>query len=177
MTSGNDLTFYEVAAQVIPVLMLALVIEQRFFDKPEGRDPTANLFLIAVALLALVGEWISMSALGDPGRDRAYIQKTAVILAVTLLFLPLIIRAARPLFAAIAEQVPWSRVVGYILFVLAVAGALVVALTGANVLDVGAWAALILFLGVVSIGQWRDLRSFGSTARRGRSRTGDGEGD
>ncbi|MGD9735317.1 MAG: hypothetical protein AB7V58_06895 [Solirubrobacterales bacterium] len=53
-----DLSFYEVSAQVIPVLILALVVQERAEKGAADRSPEVELFLLGCVGLAAVGEII-----------------------------------------------------------------------------------------------------------------------
>jgi len=60
--------FYSTAAQVIPVLFLALIVEQRFFEPAkEALDPVLDLLVVSMFIL---GETLALWALagGKPGR-------------------------------------------------------------------------------------------------------------
>jgi hypothetical protein len=125
MPQATDLTFYEVAAQVIPVLFLALIVEQKLFgDSRNDRTPAFELFLLAIVLLAAVGEMVSIAALVEHKPPSSELGKTVVLFAMALLFLPFIVRAAQPRLQAIATAHPWSRapgrVIGFTLLILLV---------------------------------------------------------
>lgn len=94
-------TFFQVVAEVIPILFLALLLQMEYF-KPAAEGDGINLFVLSLVIFAAVGEIISLSALLD-NRDPSRIEQTAAVGAVTVLFLPLLVRAARPIIRGIDE--------------------------------------------------------------------------
>ena len=65
----NDQQFYSTAAQVIPVVVLALAFEYRFFER---RETTVGEGLFALSLLAALagGEFLALSGLLTDQAER-----------------------------------------------------------------------------------------------------------
>jgi hypothetical protein len=72
----NELEFYGVAAQVIPLLFLVIVFEVRFWERGAYRESTpswvrwaARVVDVLVLLLIVAGEWAALRILdtGDAG--------------------------------------------------------------------------------------------------------------
>jgi Kef-type K+ transport system membrane component KefB len=101
--------FYQVAAEAIPILFIALLLQMDYFTA-ENRDPQLNLFVLSLVVFAAIGELIAIAALAD-NKDPNGIQKIAVLGAITVLFLPLLVRAARPLVKSIEESPGPARTV------------------------------------------------------------------
>jgi hypothetical protein len=144
--------FYEVGAQVIPLLFFALLFELRWFEG-SGKRTTARfaLFDIAVIVLAAVGELVCIVALVED-RTPTEVEQTVVIVAITFLFLPAIIRAARPRLAALGEAWPPGRVIGRLAIIFGALALFVLPIAHVRVIPVVAAAALA-FVFVVSFGQ------------------------
>jgi hypothetical protein len=145
-SASSNLAFYEVAAQVIPVLFLALAVENRLFgSRKEKSEPATDFLILAGILLGVVAEMVSINALitQKPAGD---IERTAVIYTIVLLLLPFVVRAALPSFAALATGS--SRTSGLLQVAIAVltVGGLVVSVLGLDLVSVAATCALILFL-------------------------------
>jgi hypothetical protein len=72
--------FYSTAAQIIPVLFLALIVERRFFEPPDQAiDPLADLLVV---LVFIAGEAIALAVLGGATAGRATMALTATPLAI-----------------------------------------------------------------------------------------------
>ena len=70
------MSFYELAAQVIPILMLAIVVQLRslrYYDEGE-RDLNVSVSLVALATLGVLvaGEWFALDALWDETGDARH---------------------------------------------------------------------------------------------------------
>jgi hypothetical protein len=61
----DRLAFYEVAAQVIPVLLLALVIELGLFRRSERETAPQSLWTIGALGVMLLGEFVCLTAVRD----------------------------------------------------------------------------------------------------------------
>ena len=87
--------FYQVAAEAIPILFIALLLQMDYFTA-DSRNAQLNLFVLSLVVFAAIGEAIALGALAD-NQDPSYIQQAAVLSAIIVLFLPLLVRAAHPL--------------------------------------------------------------------------------
>lgn len=67
--ANPSLSFYEVSAQVIPLLIVALAFETRIFDVRSATDPQEATFSVVVGLILALGEYYALrsvwSATGD----------------------------------------------------------------------------------------------------------------
>jgi hypothetical protein len=71
----DELEFYSAAAQIIPVLLLALVLEGRLFELEERAERLPeSLWIIAFVGAMLVGEVSALSAL-EAGRRATALEK------------------------------------------------------------------------------------------------------
>lgn len=98
-----NLSFYEVAAQIIPLLFLALLIEERFFSKREDPAPSFEFLVLAAILVGIVGEIVALNALVT-GKPASPTERLTVSYAIALLFAPLLWRAVAPRFEALARN-------------------------------------------------------------------------
>lgn len=140
-----DLSFYEVSAQVIPVLILALVIQERTERAAADRSPPIELFLLGCVVLAAVGEIISLSALLE-GEAPADPGKYAVLAGVTVPFLPFLMRLAGPSVETIGAAYPPLRPIGRFLSWTLPFALLVLAFTGLDAAPIFAGFALVLYI-------------------------------
>jgi hypothetical protein len=118
--------FYQVAAEAIPILFIALLLQMDYFTA-ESRDPQLNLFVLSLVVFAAIGEMIALGALAD-NEDPNGVQKIAVLTAITVLFLPLLVRAARPLVKSIEGSPGPARTILRVAAVTFLFGAVVLAL-------------------------------------------------
>jgi hypothetical protein len=93
--------FFEVAAQVIPILFIALLLQMRYFESPDQQSPSVNLFVLSLVVFAGIGEIIALGAVFG-GHHTTVIEQGAVMGAITVLFLPMLVRAGRPFVHTIA---------------------------------------------------------------------------
>lgn len=89
--------FFEVAAQLIPVLFLAMVVEERFQPDTEetAGDRVARSWLLA---LLVIGEVIALSVVAGglrPSKGAGSIVACAMLFAAFLLALPVLSRELR----------------------------------------------------------------------------------
>ncbi|MBC9822834.1 hypothetical protein [Terrabacter sp. MAHUQ-38] len=87
-------SFFEVAAQLIPVLFLAMVVEERFQPDAEetARDRVTRSWLLA---LLVVGEVLALSVVAGglaPSKGVGSIVASAMLFAAFLLALPVLSR-------------------------------------------------------------------------------------
>ena len=70
----DKLRFYEAVAQVIPVLLLALAVGERWFQTPRSLGWQARLASFLMVLLLSVGEFAALHALytGKPTYGHLY---------------------------------------------------------------------------------------------------------
>jgi hypothetical protein len=101
--------FYQVAAEAIPILFIALLLQMDYFTA-DGKNAQLELFIFSLVVFAAIGEMIALGALAD-NRDPSNIQEIAVLSAITVLFLPLLVRAGHPLVKNIEGSVGSPRVV------------------------------------------------------------------
>lgn len=94
--------FYQVAAEAIPILFIALLLQMDYFTA-DSKDAQGNLFVLSLVVFAAIGETIALGALAD-NQDPSTVEGAAVLMAITVLFLPLLVRAARPLISNIEES-------------------------------------------------------------------------
>jgi hypothetical protein len=76
----DDQAFYAVAAQVIPVLLLALIFENRLLRIQENESLGNSVYFIGVFGALLVGEITALAALS--GTDPSRLEKSTVWLAL-----------------------------------------------------------------------------------------------
>ena len=102
--TAESAAFYSTAAQVLPVLFLAIIFEQRIWSSeastrvfgiqtakiPTGAFATAVAVLTVTAFAALfVGEWLAIAAVGGSEADVArYFVTGALVIAGVLVVLP-----------------------------------------------------------------------------------------
>jgi hypothetical protein len=143
--------FYEVSATVIPVLFLALIFQMEWFGQDgDTSTPRFDLFDLVIVLFAGVGELICIVALSE-GRTPSHAEKLVVGVAIGMLFLPAIVRAARPRFRSLAASVPWTKPLGSVvaaIFPIVVVGCAVAQIRIVPAITI---ASLILLF-VVSVG-------------------------
>lgn len=148
-SAASSLTFYEVAAQIIPVLFLALVVEERLLEsRGKKGEPATDFFILAAILLGVVAEMVSINALieGKPAGDT---ERLAVIYAIVLLFVPFVVRAALPSFSALAKYSRWGSWLLQGLIILITVGA--IATTFADIDLIGAASAFAVILLIISL--------------------------
>lgn len=142
----KDSALYEVAAQVIPVLFFALLFQLGWFEQSD-KKPSARLafFDLAIIVLAAVGELVCITALAED-RTPTDAEKTVVVLAIGFLFLPAIIRAARPRLAAIGKALPWTQGVGAILTLFVTLAFPVLVYTDIEIMPIVGLGALVFVI-------------------------------
>lgn len=141
----EKLAFYEVAAQVIPVLFIALLIERQVVGKGYEESPAAALGLLAIIVFAAIGEFVAISALAED-RHPTQLEKAVVGGAIVMLFLPMIIGAARPRAEAIGKTLPWTRSLGQLVVLSFIALLVAATFTGIKILPILAGGAIVFFL-------------------------------
>jgi hypothetical protein len=144
-----DPAFYSTVAQVIPVLLLALLVDMRYFSPPSAEEPLdVTFFLIGVGVVMLVGEVIALNAV-HAGKEPSDIEFAAVMAALGFPLTAIGVRMIRPRMRALGERGPrWIRPFGQGLFIGGVISVLVVTFSGVDVGAVLAGAALAaVFLG------------------------------
>lgn len=141
----NDLEFYSVAAQVIPVLVLALVIERRYFQRQPTESSGQSLFLLTVLLALVGGEFLALSALLE-GPSPSALRQSVVMLALVWGFLGLLGGALRDRFAAASDALPaWLVSIVRIAWPFALLGviALSVVFNSPDVIAAAVWVLVI----------------------------------
>jgi hypothetical protein len=123
----DDSAFYQVAAEAIPLLFIALLLQMNYFTV-DGKDPQGSLFVLSLVVFAGVGEAISLGALADDG-EPSTIEQSAVIFAITALFLPLLVRAALPLVRNVEGSPGAPRTILRVASAVFLVGATVLTLT------------------------------------------------
>jgi hypothetical protein len=89
----NELEFYSAAAQIIPVLLLALVLEGRLFELEERAERLPeSLWIIALIGAMLAGEVAALSALAA-GKAATALEDAIIMLAI---FYGVVLVAALP---------------------------------------------------------------------------------
>lgn len=156
-----DEAFYSTAAQVIPILILALVFERRYF---EARDDPAwvDLFLLSVLIALVGGEYFALAAVKadePPGPFTEVLVAVALAWGGLALFVPLFRDRLRNLGQTLPGWVVRTARVAWVPLLL-----IVMALATFVDVDVlpGAIAALVL---AALVGGWvAGLRvGFGTT--------------
>ena len=102
----NSLAFYEAAAQLLPVIFIALVLELRYLNPENGRSSKEASWWsqiqrliseLAVLAVFISGEWVALKVLldGHASHDqRSYVQ-TSVAVAGLFLVVPILLARAR----------------------------------------------------------------------------------
>jgi hypothetical protein len=139
--------YYSTAAQVIPVLFLAALIQDRVMGDVKQRAPENQLALLSIIVLAAVGEFTAIVVLSE---DRTPTQFESIVVgaSVALLFLPILIRAAEPLVEGVSKGLPWTRWLGpagLLFIVFAVILSRAAHISFAAILSVGSGAASLRF--------------------------------
>jgi hypothetical protein len=94
----NELEFYSAAAQIIPVLLLALVLEGRLFELEERAERLPeSLWIIALIGAMLAGEVAALSALAA-GKAATALEDAIIMLAI---FYGVVLVAALPVLPRI----------------------------------------------------------------------------
>jgi hypothetical protein len=124
---GGAVDFYSAAAQIIPVLMLVIVVEQRS-EGAKRHAPLENLlYFITATTAALFGEVVSLGELyrgGSAPSDQYWVIIPLGVLAVALV-LPIV----RSAFAAVeAENRLGKTMIAYGLFAACVGALLTLGL-------------------------------------------------
>jgi hypothetical protein len=166
---ATNLAFYEAAAQIIPVLFLALVVEERIFASRREDAPALELVILAAILVGIVGELVAINAL-ITGERPGDVEQTTVVYAIVLLFLPFLGRAALPRFEALANASWWSAVLLQVLVVVVAFGIIGSTTFGYDVVPVAAGFAVTFFFIAVAV------QNFESDLK-GRTRRSDGDED
>ena len=111
---GDPLTFYAVAATIIPVLYLAFVFQTRYFqqvreatESSKGQDRAEHLQFPIIA--ALLGEIAAMSVLATqhPTDDARRITSVALVVLGALLVMEPLLVLVKPLDDS-ADELGWS---------------------------------------------------------------------
>ena len=92
--------FFQVGAELIPLLFFALVFERRFFERADNRSHPLRLALELVTLvLFVVGEAVALLALLGHAHGRAGTITVALAIAfgMAVLVVPLVLRPAQVL--------------------------------------------------------------------------------
>jgi hypothetical protein len=89
-------SFYSTVAQVIPVLMLALLVDVRYFAPPRDEEPLdVSFFLISVGVVMLLGEVIALNTL-HAREEPSDIEFAAGMAALAFPLLVISVRMLRP---------------------------------------------------------------------------------
>jgi cytochrome c oxidase assembly factor CtaG len=142
-----NLAFYEVAAQVIPVLVLALVVQERAEKGAANPSPRFELFLLGCVALAAAGEIISVSALIEEKAPAAP-AKWAVLGGIVVPFLPFLMSLARPSVETIGGAYPQLRPIGRFLAWGLPIAALALGFTRLDAAPVFGGFAILFYIGV-----------------------------
>jgi hypothetical protein len=100
----RDITFYSTAAQVIPVFLLVLIFERRFFEVGD-ESASLGLSLISFLIACAGGEFLALATLlGDdpPSEFTEVLVMCALVWAGLGLFVPLF----RPRLARLGQTLP-----------------------------------------------------------------------
>ncbi|MDB5296177.1 MAG: hypothetical protein JWO31_2160 [Phycisphaerales bacterium] len=123
----NDEAFLSTAAQIVPVLLLAIFIDGARTSRLSGGDRSSALAYLTVLLGLTLAEFIALTA--DAENGSLTTARIFVTLAITLGFLSLVVPLLRPAFeplgawASLLATVYW--IVGTVLVVLEVVPAAV----------------------------------------------------
>lgn len=156
----RDQGFYSTAAQVIPVLLLALAFERRYFREDEDEASWESLWMLAMLVAMGAGELLAVLVLFDDSHPTL-LDKVVVIAAITWGVMVLIMPLLRPRLKALATTLPPKLVsavrLGWFPALLVVVGLCYVFDPGL-VLS-AAMAALVLGLVLISqVASWREGR-------------------
>jgi hypothetical protein len=139
-------------ATVIPVLMLALIFNERYFDRFKNESPRGSIFLLSVASSMIVGEVMAVSTLFE-AKQPSGTREAVVILAVAMPLLALGVRMIEPRLRVFGEVMS-SRAIavwGFVAIAAVLAFTVCTAL-GVNTAEWPVYAVLLLFVFASFIG-------------------------
>jgi len=160
----SEVTFYATAAQVIPVLALALLVERRlFFERSDHLSVSVTLYALSVLIILVGGELVALNAVLSGGSSVA-LAVTMAALTWGLLFL--FASAFHRQIAALSRAAPrWVRRIAEPgLLILAVVMVATIMLTGRGEVVLAivvfvAWTGVLVAAAVQ--GQREDRRARG----------------
>ncbi len=165
----SEVTFYATAAQVIPVLALALLLERRLFERSDDVSTSGSLYLLSALILLVGGELVALNAVLSGGSSVA-VAVTMAAFTWGLLFL--FASAFRRQIAALSQAAPrWVRTIAEpALLILSVGMVATIMLTGRGEV-VLATVVFVVWTGVVVTAAVQGQRE----DRRARGYNGDSE--